>query len=297
MTLKKLYGLKKYLLELSKLFDIDRFPQVILLSGKKGQGKYTLIHHFMSYIYDKKNYDLKTLTIKDNNKLFNGISKNYDSNIFYFNCSDRKVKIEDIRNLREVLQKTTISNSKRFIIFDDVEYLNENCVNALLKTIEEPSSVNYFILINNQNKSILETLKSRSIEVMIFLNNKEKQQIIENITHDHGIEGIINSTNSTLTPGNYLKFNQFVIDEKIDLNDKLVINIVKLLKLSKSKKNIDYLNFAIYLINKYYLNKSKEKPDISYYNDKRTNIIKKIHEASSLNLNHKNLIVEIENFI
>ena len=297
MTLRKLYGLNKYLLELSKLFDIDRFPQVILLSGKKGQGKYTLIHHFMSYIFDKKNYDFKTLTIKDNNKLFSDISKNYDPNIFYFNCSDQKVKIEDIRNLREVLQKTTISSSKRFIIFDDVEYLNENCVNALLKTIEEPSSVNYFILINNQNKSILENLKSRSIEVMIFLSNKEKQHIIENITNNHGIERIIDSTNSTLTPGNYLKFNQFVRDEKIDLDDKLVINIVKLLKLSKSKKNIDYLNFAIYLINKYYLSKSKEKLDFSYYNDKRTNIIKKIHEANNLNLNHKNLIAEIENFI
>ena len=297
MTLRKLYGLNKYLLELSKLFDIDRFPQVILLSGKKGQGKYTLIHHFMSYIFDKKNYDFKTLTIKDNNKLFSDISKNYDPNIFYFNCSDQKVKIEDIRNLREVLQKTTISSSKRFIIFDDVEYLNENCVNALLKTIEEPSSVNYFILINNQNKSILETLKSRSIEVMIFLSNKEKQLIIENITNNNGIERIIDSTNSTLTPGNYLKFNQFVRDEKIDLDDKLVINIVKLLKLSKSKKNIDYLNFAIYLINKYYLSKSKEKLDFSYYNDKRTNIIKKIHEANNLNLNHKNLIAEIENFI
>ena len=45
----------------------------------------------------------------------------------------------------------------RFIIFDDVEYLNNNCVNALLKTIEEPIEINHFVLINNQNNNILET--------------------------------------------------------------------------------------------------------------------------------------------
>ena len=39
--------------------------------------------------------------------------------------------------------------------------------------IEEPSKINYFILINNQRQDLLETLKSRSIEIKIFLNEKE----------------------------------------------------------------------------------------------------------------------------
>ena len=50
------------------------------------------------------------------------------------------------------------------------------------------------------------------------------------------IEEKIDSKNSTLTPGNYFKFNKIVLDERIDLNDKIVINIDKLLKLSKIKK-------------------------------------------------------------
>ena len=44
----------------------------------------------------------------------------------------------------------------------------------LLKTIEEPTEINHFILINNQNQILLDTLKSRSIEIKVFLNNKEK---------------------------------------------------------------------------------------------------------------------------
>ena len=39
-----------------------------------------------------------------------------------------------------------------------------------------------------------------------------------------------------LTPGNYLKFSKFLSDDKIDINDKLIINIEKLYKLNKSKK-------------------------------------------------------------
>ena len=60
MTLRKLYGLKKYLLELSKLFDIDRFPQVVLLSGKKGQGKIHFDHIILCHIFLIK----KIMTLK-----------------------------------------------------------------------------------------------------------------------------------------------------------------------------------------------------------------------------------------
>ncbi len=297
MNSKKLYGLNSYLLNLVKLFDADKLPKVLMLSGKKGQGKFTLIHHLMAYIFDKQNYDLRITTINRSNKLFNNIKENSNQNIIYFNCTDNNVKIDDIRNLRVDLQKSSIINSSRFIIFDDVEYLNENCVNALLKTIEEPTETNYFILVNNQGKIILDTLKSRSIEIMFFLNNKEKQKIISEIISDFEIEKKIDLNNSTLTPGNYLKYNKFVLEEKININDELIENIKKLLKLNKLKKNIDYLNFVIYLINHHYFSKSKIKSNINYYNNKRIKIIKKINESNKLNLNHTNLITEIENYI
>ena len=39
-----------------------------------------------------------------------------------------------------------------------------------LKIIEEPTKNNYFIFINNKTKPILETIKSRSLELKIILN-------------------------------------------------------------------------------------------------------------------------------
>ena len=70
-----------------------------------------------------------------------------------------------------------------------------------------------------------------------------------------------------------------------------------MLKLNKVKKDIDYFNFAIHLINQYYFNKSKDRLNIENYNHNRINIIKKLHESNKLNLNQANLITELENHI
>ena len=295
---KNLYGLDKYLSNFMTLIDSDKLPKVLMFSGKKGQGKFTLSYHLMSYYFDKKNYDRNSQSVKNENKIFNNIQENNNSNILYYNCSNNKVKIDDIRKLRTDIQKSSINNMYRFIIFDDVEYLNNNCVNALLKTIEEPIEINHFVLINNQNNNILETLKSRSIEILFFLNKLEKINIIQKLLKDFKIEEKIDLSNTSLTPGNYIKYNNIITENKININDKLIDNIKKLFRLNKLKKNIEYLNFAIYLINQYYFNKSKGKiSQNNVYNDKRTKIIKKIYDLNNLNLNQVNLIAELENYI
>ncbi len=297
MISKKLYGLKNYFQNLINLFETSKLPKVLMFSGDKGQGKMTLAHHFVSYIFDKKNYNLTNMMIEKSNILFNDLKENYNQNIIYFNCKDNNVKIENIRKLRIDLQKTSINNLPRFIIFDDVEYLNENCINAILKTIEEPTQVNYFILINNRTQKILDTLKSRSIEIRIFLKNIEKSEVISKIITDFKIKENISLKDSNLTPGNYLNYTSIINDEKIEINNDLTTNIEKLIRLYKTKKNIDFLNFAIYLINQFYFKKSKSEQNIDYYNDKRVNIIKKMHMLNKLNLNNKNLIAELKNYI
>ncbi len=296
MTIKKLYGLEKHLSNFIELFNNNKLPKVLMLTGKKGQGKFTLINHLMSYIFDKKNYDSRDNRILKENKLHN-IEENSNANIVYFNCIQKNIKIDEIRNLKSILQKSSINNLNRFVIFDDVEYLNENCANALLKTIEEPSITNYFILINNQRQSVLETLKSRSIEFTFFLNTSVKIDIIKKLLLDYKLEEKIDIKDSRLTPGNYLRYNKFLLDEKININDKLILNLEKLFKLNKLKKDVEYLNFAIYLVDQYYFSKSINSAKIDNINSQRINIIKKIHRSSKLNLNHNNLLVEIENYI
>ena len=293
----KLYEMSNYFECLKHLIDKKIFPKVLMLNGKKGQGKFTMVHHLLSYYFDCKNYDTKSLIINNNNFLFKNIKTNINNDILYFNCSEQSIKIDNIRELKNTLQKTSINKFNRFILFDDVEYLSNNCVNALLKSIEEPNKINHFILINNKSRPIIETLKSRSLELNIYLNKSKKLKIIENLLKDQKINNVDeNLKNTALTPGEFLIFNDILNAEDISLGDNITSNVNKLFLLSKKKKNVIYINFAIYLINIHFMTKAKNNFNIDECIDRKSYIIKKLIDADKLNLNYKNTISELESY-
>ena len=53
----KLFGLNKDFDFLKSLHNLNKFPRALLISGKKGEGKSTMINHLMYYIFDRENYD------------------------------------------------------------------------------------------------------------------------------------------------------------------------------------------------------------------------------------------------
>jgi DNA polymerase-3 subunit delta' len=61
-------------------------------------------------------------------------------------------------------------------LIDNINLLNLNSVNALLKVIEEPNDNINFILINS-NKRVLATLKSRCINFKISLSQNQTTEI------------------------------------------------------------------------------------------------------------------------
>ncbi len=141
----KLFGLEDKFDFVIRLYELEKLPRVLMLSGKKGIGKSTLVYHFMNYIFDKKNYDLKKKRILSETIFYKQLSNLAHPNIIYLSGENFKdVKVDDIRNLKSRLQKTILSDEKRFVILDDVELFNENSVNALLKIIEEPPKNNFF---------------------------------------------------------------------------------------------------------------------------------------------------------
>ena len=112
-------------------------------------------------------------------------SKTFENFVYFPNENKNKVSIEKIREIKKDLYNSTLDNNPRFIIFDDVEFLNTNVANSLLKMIEEPGKNNYFILINNKRNNLIETLKSRSIETKIFLNTEQKNLILKKILNNY----------------------------------------------------------------------------------------------------------------
>ena len=59
---KRLIGLEKYFNDIIKLINTNSLPKVLMLTGKKGIGKFTLVHHLLAYYYDIKHYDKTNYT-------------------------------------------------------------------------------------------------------------------------------------------------------------------------------------------------------------------------------------------
>ena len=141
----KLYGLQESFILLSNLYLNQNLPRVLMFTGNKGNGKSTLVNHFLNSIFDSKNYDNKNYLISEKSIFYKQYKNNIFSNIIYINGSDFKsVKVDDIRTLKSKIFQSTILTKDRFIILDDVELFNHNSLNALLKVIEEPTKNNYF---------------------------------------------------------------------------------------------------------------------------------------------------------
>ena len=62
----QLYGMNNFFNEIVNLYNINKMPNKILLSGKKGLGKSTLAHHIVNYIFsinEDFKYDLNKFII------------------------------------------------------------------------------------------------------------------------------------------------------------------------------------------------------------------------------------------
>jgi DNA polymerase-3 subunit delta' len=187
-------------------------------------------------------------------------------------------------------------NKDRFIILDDIELFNISSLNALLKVIEEPSKRNYFILINNKTKPILDTIKSRSLEVKVILKENERIKVIKELIKFHNVDVILDPEQSKLSPGNFLKFNYAFDICDISLANNFTDNLLKLLNLHKKNKDILFIDIIFYLLDSYF----KDLKDQNILkNDKifelKSFVLRNLNDYLTLNLNQNSLINTINN--
>ena len=280
----RLFFLTKYLNNFGKLIESENFPKTSMFTGNKGQGKYTLISHLLFSIKDDK-YDNNNYQINKNSKFYNSFYSGINTN---FICIDSSlIKIEDIRELKINILSKKINNEKRFIVFDDIDLINLNCANALLKIIEEPLNNDYFFLINNKTQNLIETIKSRCIEFKIDMNFKGLNNNIQEFLKTFELKPLIDFDHNLLTPGLFLRFNQIMYEYNLDLNDTIYENFKKILnnhKRNKLRINIDLMK---YIINFYF---ETENKSISKFQ-----IIKIIDELFNYNLSQKTFLETVKN--
>ncbi len=287
-----LFGLQNKFDFFYNLFKQEKLPHVLMLTGKKGVGKFTLINHLLTYIFDSNHYDLKNYKINDKSYFYKQYINNSFSNTIILSGNNFKtVSIEGIRALKSKILKTTISGKKRFIIFDDVDLFNKNSLNALLKIIEEPSNNNYFILINNNTNKILETVQSRALEVKFILNENMRVQIIKSLIETYNIEVLIDFYSSKITPGNFLIFNSICKENQIQIDGNFMDNFTILLDLYKKNKSLDFINLILFLTDMYFFNQKKIKEfNIAKIISNKNFIVENLNNFILYNLNQNTLI-------
>tara|TARA_B100001939_G_scaffold307698_1_gene287902 strand:+ start:175 stop:1101 length:927 start_codon:yes stop_codon:yes gene_type:complete len=290
----QLFGLNNFLNDLVDLYEKNKLPNKILLSGQKGLGKSTLAYHLINYVLskdEKYNYDLKNLSINPENNSFKTILNKSNINFTLIDIDPEKkfIDINQIRDLISNLNKSSFNQKPRFILIDNIELLNTNSINALLKTLEEPSTNIYFILINN-NKKILSTLLSRCINFKIFLSHLESMNVTNNLLKIK-LNSKINKDfiNHYSTPGSIYNLYIFCESQKFDLLNSNLKEFLEFVITNNFYKKDHTLRDLIYNFVEYYFTKINLSSDI--YN-KYIYFIKKISDTKKFNLDEETLFIE-----
>jgi DNA polymerase-3 subunit delta' len=297
----KLYGMDNFFNEIKELYNKKKLPTKILLSGKKGLGKSTLAYHIINYILSNEEnlkYDLNSFTINKENRSFKLLQNNSHPNFYLVDLLDEKknIDIEQIRGMITYTNKSTFNNMPRLILIDNIENLNKNSINALLKIIEEPNENIFFILINNYEKFILPTLKSRCLTFKINFTFNQSIHVSNQILNDN-IFDLINLDLITYynTPGEIVNLINFSKNRNIDLKDFTLVRFLNfLIDSGDYKKNKFLKNLLINLIELFFLKAYKssftKNSLLTFYQ----NFINKIHNTDKFNLDEENLFLEFK---
>ena len=296
-----LFSHKEEFQKLINLYKNNNLPNKILFSGEKGIGKCTLAYHLINYILSSNEdfiYDLDNLKIIPDNKSFKLVQNKSNPNFILVDIQEEKknIDISQIRNLILTLNKSSFNTKPRFVLIDNIELLNINAVNALLKILEEPNDNINFILINN-NKRILPTLKSRCLNFKIRLTSKQSIEIANKILNNNYNEFLNEDlVNDYSTPGEILNLIDFANKNDIDLIETNLKDFIKKIIMEKLYKKNNSIKNLIYSLMEFYFRKNVSVTNIKLINSYNY-FLKKIENTKTFNLDEETLFMEFEDSI
>jgi DNA polymerase-3 subunit delta' len=293
-----LYGHRSEFCNFIDLYKNKKLPNKILLSGEKGIGKSTLAYHVINHIlsFDEDHpYDEKNFRINPENKSFKLILNKSNPNFILIDIDEDKksIDINQIRNLISTLNKSSFNKKPRLVLIDNIELLNINSVNALLKILEEPNDNIYFILINN-HKKILPTLRSRCLNYNIHLKSEESLDISTKILGKN-IKNLIyeNMINFYSTPGSILNLLDYANANDVDLTKINLKDFIKKIITEKKYKKDQFVKQLLYSLIELYFRQNVSLKNINLLKIQNY-FLKKINNTKIFNLDDETLLMEFE---
>lgn len=132
-------------------------PQVLLLEGGSAESRLDLAMYFAAAL-NCRAAEGACLACPECARIL----ERADRDLFLFDSGEAPVAIKDLREVLPEFSQPPRGGGKRSVIFGEAQYLNLNCANLLLKSLEEPRPHTVFMLLAPQRERLLPTLVSRS---------------------------------------------------------------------------------------------------------------------------------------
>ena len=276
-------------------------PSSILLTGQEGIGKTNFSFHLINYLFSKEEinkYNILENKIYENNRSHNLVKNLTHPNFYYISKNEGKknIDIDQIRNMIAFLNKSSFDNNKKIILIDGAEDLNANSSNALLKSLEESSNKNIFLLTHNINKNILDTIKSRCIIYKLNYNYSNNDKILSYYFETDLYKNLNDDFKSTrLSPKFLIQHIKFVHDNNLDIMSITALDTIKYILDNKLyKKDIFIYSFFQSYIEIYFTKMYAKTKNNKYYID-LLKIISENNDINKYNLDLETFFIKFEN--
>jgi DNA polymerase-3 subunit delta' len=182
MSFSAIYGQEGPIAVLRNAIGNARVPHAFLFYGAEGIGKRTTALVFAKALNCKEGGTDPCDTCTSCRKIDSG----NHPDLLLIKPEGQFIKVADIKELQERLRFRPLEGDKRVVIIDDAERMNITSANSLLKTLEEPSPTNVFVLVSSRPHLLPMTILSRCHRLRF--NPVQRDVIAAFLEREHSLE-------------------------------------------------------------------------------------------------------------
>ncbi len=157
MSFSSIYGQEGTIAVLRNVIGKERVPHAFLFYGSEGIGKRSTALVFAKAL----NCERGGTDACDACTSCRKIDTGNHPDVLLIEPEGPFIKVADIKELQERMRFRPLEGLKRVVIIDDAERMNITSANSLLKTLEEPSPTNVFVLVSSRPHLLPMTILSR----------------------------------------------------------------------------------------------------------------------------------------
>ena len=193
-----LFGQDRAAATLVRALASNRLPHAWLLTGPRGIGKATLAFRFARRLLARHAHLPPDADVAPDDPLFHQVAEGAhpDLRVVEPPAETRggrvrsEIGVETVRTATSALHSTAAMGGRRVLIVDGADALNRNAANALLKPLEEPPQGAVLLLIANDLRRVMPTIRSRCAVLRLArLDEPVMLRILERQAPDLAPEG------------------------------------------------------------------------------------------------------------